>query len=286
MELEDRLLAALQRVALRAARAAGEVLRGGFGRCHRYELKSSRVDLVTDYDRRSEEEIVRVIQRAFPDHAILSEERAQAQEQEQEGTGPSSSAESEFKWIIDPLDGTTNYAHGYPLFAVSIALERAGELLLGVVYNPVLEELFLAVRGRGATLNGRPIRVSQTERLSQALLATGFPYELERVGLNLEFFRRFIYRAQAIRRDGAAAPDLCYVACGRFDGFWELDLKAWDIAAGVLIVKEAGGRVSDFSGDELDLYGNEILASNGLIHEEMVQVLQEGAQDQGQAGYS
>ena len=257
---EEGQLRALRETALAAAHAGGAVLREGFGKLHRYRLKTSRVDLVTDYDKRSEEAIIEAIRERFPEHGILSEERAP-----EEGNG--------YRWIIDPLDGTTNYAHNYPFFAVSIALEREGRLLLGVVYLPVFEELFFAERGRGATLNGEPIRVSRTPKLREALLATGFPYAIERIGLNLKLFERFIYRAQAVRRDGAAAPDLCYVACGRFDGFWELDLKVWDIAAGVLIVEEAGGRVSDFSGNELDLYGNEILASNGLIHEEMLEVL-------------
>jgi len=247
---------------LAAARAGGAVLREGFGKTHKFRLKSSRVDLVTEHDRRSEEVIIAVIKRRFPEHSILSEERAPVD------TG------STYKWIIDPLDGTTNYTHNYPIFAISIALERAGEIVLGLVYSPILDELFLAERGRGATLNGKPIHVSRTAELSQALLATGFPCELERISLNLKYFADFIHRAQAVRRDGSSALDLSYLACGRFDGLWEMDLRPWDVAAGALIVREAGGRASGFSGGELDIYGNEILASNGLIHQEMVQVLE------------
>jgi myo-inositol-1(or 4)-monophosphatase len=252
---------ALKETALSAARRAGEILKEGFGKAHKFSLKSSRVDLVTEYDRRSEEAIIEIISGRVPNHGLLAEE------------SPSSGIEAEYRWIIDPLDGTTNYTHNYPLFAVSIALERAGEIILGLVYSPILQELFLAERGGGATLNGEPIHVSRIPKLERALLATGFPYDLGRIDINLAYFTGFLHRAQAVRRDGSAALDLCYLACGRFDGFWEMDLRPWDVAAGALIVAEAGGRVSDFSGGELDIYGNEILASNGLIHAEMVRVL-------------
>lgn len=254
---------ALAEVALAATRRAGELLREGFGELHQFSLKSSRVDLLTEFDQRAEQEILKVIRRHFPDHGILAEE------------SPSYQGESEYRWIIDPLDGTTNYAHGFPIFAVSIAVERAGELWLGAVYSPILDELFFARAGEGATLNGEPIRVSRTDKLSNALLATGFPYELGRIDANLAHFANFAHRAQAVRRAGAAALDLCYVACGRFDGFWELDLKPWDVAAGALIVREAEGMVSDFRGGELDIHGDEILASNGLIHDELIEVLGE-----------
>ncbi|MGQ9478237.1 MAG: inositol monophosphatase family protein [Candidatus Bipolaricaulia bacterium] len=248
-------------VALEAARRAGQLLREGFGSNQRFALKSSRLDLVTEYDRAAEELIIEAIRSEFPQHGLLGEE------------GSSYQASSAYRWLIDPLDGTTNFAHGYPIFAVSIALARGEELLLGVVYNPILDELFFAERGRGASLNGRPIRVSETDDLSRALLATGFPYDPGRIGLNLRLFERFIYKAQAIRRDGSAALNLCYVACGRLDGFWEIDLKPWDLAAGALIVREAGGKVTTFSGGELDLDGDEVLASNGKIHQEMVTIL-------------
>lgn len=254
----------LVEVALAAAKQAGGLLREEFGTAHQFSLKSSRSDLVTEFDHRSEEMIIEVIREHFPDHEILAEE------------SPPCETQSEYRWIIDPLDGTTNYAHGFPLFAVSIAVEqRGGELLVGVVYSPVLDELFFAQAGKGATLNGKPIKVSRTDHLNSSMIATGFPYNLDRIEANLIHFGKFAHRAQAIRRAGAAALDLCYVACGRFDGFWELDLKPWDVAAGALIIREAEGRVSDFSGENCDVYGEEILASNGKIHREMIRVLGE-----------
>ncbi len=253
----------LGEVARAAAKRAGQLLGEGFGEAHQFRYKSSRVDLVTEFDRRSEEEIIGVIREHFPDHGILAEE------------SKSFETAAEYRWIIDPLDGTTNYAHGFPLFAVSIAVERRGELLLGIVYSPVLDELFFAQAGKGASLNGEPIKVSRTDHLHGSMLATGFPYNLDRIEANLIHFGNFAHRAQAVRRTGSAALDLCYVACGRFDGFWELDLKPWDVAAGALIIGEAGGEVSDFSGGELDIYGDEALASNGRIHQEMIQVLGE-----------
>jgi myo-inositol-1(or 4)-monophosphatase len=180
---------------------------------------------------------------------------------------------SEFKWIVDPLDGTTNYAHGYPCFCVSIALERAGQIIIGVIYDPLRDEMFAAERGEGATLNGRLIRVSEVESLSRAMVCTGFPYDVRDRGDFARHFASFIMNAQAIRRDGSAALDLAYVACGRFDGFFEEGLRPWDVAAGVLLIEEAGGRVSHFNGQPFDHYTPPILASNGLIHEEMMRVL-------------
>ncbi len=250
-------------VALAAAKRAGQLLREGFGQPHGFRLKSSRVDLVTEFDHRSEQTIIEIIAERFPDHGILAEESPQGKP----GVG--------YRWIIDPLDGTTNYAHGFPLFAVSIAVERRGELLVGVVYSPILEELFFAQAGEGATLNGEPIRVSRTDHLKGSMLATGFPYDLDRIEANLVHFANFAHQAQAVRRAGSAALDLCYVACGRFDGFWELDLHPWDVAAGALMIGEAGGRVSNFTGEACDIYGDQVLASNGRIHQEMIRVLGE-----------
>ncbi len=251
----------LKTVAIDAARRAGAILdeyaRNGF----RVEHKDA-LNLVTDADTHSEQAIVETIGRAFPDHEILAEERGQA------------GSRSPFKWIIDPLDGTTNFAHGFPAYAVSIGVEHEGRGILGVVFDPTRQELFVGEAGAGATLNGKPIHVSRTPKLDGALLVTGFAYDI-RVSKqnNLDHFANFAVRTQGVRRMGAAAIDLCYVACGRFDGFWELKLHPWDTAAGSVIVTEAGGRMSDFAGKPFSIYGQEMIASNGLIHAEMVEVL-------------
>jgi myo-inositol-1(or 4)-monophosphatase len=215
--------------------------------------------LVTDADRASEALIVAAICRQYPESSILIEES---------GAHHGTSAD---RWIVDPLDGTTNFAHGYPPFCVSIALERAGELIVGVVYVPRLDECFAAERGAGATLNGRPIRTSEVETVAESLVCTGFvPGRWER---NAAGFTRLMDAAQAVRRDGAAALDLAYVAAGRFEAFWEFDLKPWDIAAGALLVREAGGIVSAIDGTALDLRVGSTLATNGAIHAEMVGLL-------------
>lgn len=237
------------------------MLKKRLGDAGRVEFKGS-VDIVTEMDRASESLITESLAEAFPEDSILAEEGTETHE----GNGG--------RWIIDPLDGTTNYAHGFPFFCVSIAYELGGEVTLGVVYNPMLDELFIAERGQGATLNGNAVRVSTTGALDTSLLATGFPYDIRTSeNNNLDHFGEFAVRAQAIRRAGSAALDLCYVACGRFDGFWEMKLKAWDVAAASLIVTEAGGVVTDFSGGEFSIFGTECLASNGAVHEEMVSIL-------------
>ncbi len=253
----------LGEVARELALEAGAILREGYGRLHRPERKG-RIDLVTEYDRRSERHLLAALRRRFPDHAILAEESG--------AHGPE--AADTVRWIVDPLDGTTNFAHNYPFFAVSIAAEAEGRLAAGAIYDPVREELFAAVAGEGATLNGAPLRVSDIGHVEDALLVTGFPYDVrEHPDETLASFRAFLVRAQAIRRDGSATLNLCYVACGRFDGFWEARLSPWDMAAGTLIVREAGGRVTRFAGDEFRLDGRQILASNGKIHEEMMAIL-------------
>mgnify|MGYP000477654363 FL=1 len=248
--------------AVETAREAGALLRDHFGRTVDVGYKSSPIDLVTEADLLSESFITKRIAAHYPRHAILAEESGHQ------------AGDSEYRWLIDPLDGTTNYAHGYPFFCVTLALEYRGEIVLGVAYDPLREELFVAERGAGATLNGRPIHVSRTETLAKGLLATGFPYTIRsQPDESLAYFGRFVKTAQAIRRDGSAVLDLCYLACGRFDGFWELGLKPWDMAAGALMVEEAGGRVTRFDGSRFRLYEPEILASNGLIHDEMIAVL-------------
>jgi myo-inositol-1(or 4)-monophosphatase len=260
-QLPDRLTRErIRTVAVEAARQAGAILsdyaRNGF----RVEHKDT-LNLVTDADTHSEQAVVDAIGRSFPDHEILAEERGKAG-----GT-------SAFKWIIDPLDGTTNFAHGFPAYAVSIGVEHQGRCLLGVVFDPSRQELFVAEAGGGATLNGKPIQVSRTPKLDGSLLVTGFAYDIRTTHSNLDHFANFAVRAQGLRRMGAAAIDLCYVACGRFDGFWEMKLNPWDMAAGSLMVVEAGGRMSDFKGGPFSIYGVELVASNGLIHHEMVEVL-------------
>jgi myo-inositol-1(or 4)-monophosphatase len=213
-------------------------------------------------DHRAEAAVIEILGKEFPAHGILTEES-----KGREGSGA-------YRWILDPLDGTTNYAHGYPFFCVSLALEKDGQIIWGIIYDPLREELFAAEAGRGATVNGRALKVSATRHIHQSFLCTGFPYDMrESPEDNLRYFSRFAKIAQAIRRDGSAALDLCYVAMGRFDGFWEMKLNPWDVAAGGLIVTEAGGSVTGFSGDPFTIHGKEILATNGLIHEEMLTVL-------------
>lgn len=254
----------MKEIAIRAAREGGRILMQKFGGALQISHKGE-VDLVTEADRAAEETIVAAIRRTFPRHDILAEE------------GEYEAFESPYLWIIDPLDGTTNYTHGFPWFAVSIALAAAGEVILGVVYNPFHKELFVAEKGGGAFLNDIQLRVSETVSLDRALLATGFPYDRKQSPVNnYDHFVNFQQAAQACRRAGAASLDLAYTAAGRLDGFWEMKLKPWDLAAGTLIVEEAGGRVSDFDGRSLDIYGRECLASNGRIHQAMLEVLQHG----------
>jgi myo-inositol-1(or 4)-monophosphatase len=248
-------------VAREAAREAGRVLRENLSGSRTISYKGA-INLVTEMDVRSEQIVTERLLAAFPDHGILAEESA------------SREGRSRYRWIIDPLDGTTNYAHGYPCFAVSIGLEFAGDVIVGVVYDPMRDEMFSAEKGKGAHLNGSPIRVSAVDTLLQSLLATGFPYDRrESSRNNLVFFNRLIMASQEVRRDGSASLDLCYVAAGRLDGFWELKLKPWDVAAGMLILREAGGRATDFSGMQSTPYDSEIVASNGVIHAQMIEAL-------------
>jgi myo-inositol-1(or 4)-monophosphatase len=256
--------AKLFQIAWEAAHSGGAVIRENWQRPREIAYKGA-IDLVTSVDRDAERSIVNILRKNFPDHSILAEE-----ETDVAGTHES------YRWIIDPLDGTTNFAHGYPQLCVSVALEREHELLLGVVYDPLRRECFSAIRGRGAKLNGQAIRVSVTAELDQALLATGFPYDArDHAEFYLSYFKAFMIRSQGIRRAGSAALDLCYVACGRLDGFWELKLRPWDTAAGSLIVKESGGRMSDFSAGEFSIHGSETMASNGAIHAAMLNVMRE-----------
>ena len=246
------------------AKAAGGFLKENLeGDLNRVDYKGE-IDLVTEVDRLAEEMITSALSSKFPHIAILAEE------------GGESGLFSGMRWIIDPLDGTTSYSHKLPHFCVSIALELDGEVQLGVVFNPCLNECFSAVKGQGAFLNGKRITVSTTQTLNRSLLATGFPYDRATSDKNnVDHFNAFILKIQGIRRMGSAALDLCYTAAGRFDGFWELKLSPWDCAAGSLILREAGGAITDFSGGAFSIYDKEILASNGLIHSQMIELLKE-----------
>jgi len=246
-------------VAVETAIEAGGILLSEFDHPAKISYKGE-VDLVTQADKRSEDAIVGRLGGYFPKHAIVAEEGGG-----QEGDG-------RHRWIVDPLDGTTNFAHGYPCFAVSIGFEREGELVAGVVYQPITKELFTASRGEGAYLNERRIRVSQIDHLSTSLLATGFPSTKRARNPNIHYYWNFTLRSHGVRRDGSAALDLAAVACGRFDGFWEFGLHPWDTAAGVLLVREAGGAVTNFSGEPYHVGDYETLASNGRIHMELRQV--------------
>jgi myo-inositol-1(or 4)-monophosphatase len=252
---------AAREVAVHAALEAGQLLRERVDSIKEVRHKSV-ADIVTDVDVLSEQLIRRTILEAFPTHSILGEEGGN-----REGSDPT------YRWIVDPLDGTTNYAHGFPFFCVSIALEANGRTEVGVVYAPYLNELFVASRGGGATLNDQPIRVSRVDNLPGALLATGFPYSRERFHRALRTFEVLSLRAQAVRRAGSAALDLCYVACGRFDAYWEHVISAWDVAAGTLIVAEAGGRVTASDCSPFQLEAGDVLASNGLVHDSVVEAL-------------
>lgn len=251
------------RAASDVAVKAGHLLKRNAHKVHSIKHKGE-VDLVTEMDVRSEKMIVSQLKRQFPDFSFLTEE-AEAIDNH-----------SDFRWIIDPLDGTTNYAHGFPFWCVSIALEYRGEILVGVIYDPNLGELFTAARDVPAMLNGKRIKVTSRRSLSDALLATGFPYDIQVSDENnLNYFARFAVRARAVRRAGSAALDLCYVAAGRFDGFWELKLHPWDTAAGILIIKQAGGKISDFRGGKYSIYDKYLLTTNGRIHKEMMEVLKD-----------
>ena len=253
----------IENVALRAARAAGRIHLKRLSRIN-IVRKSNSIDLVTEADRESETAIIEVIHRAFPTHAILAEESG------------ASAHQSDHRWIIDPLDGTTNFAHGFPQFCVSIAYQHRGRTQFGVVFDALKKELFTARLGRGARLNGKPIHVSTTDSLSASLLATGFPYDRrERRRFYLCFWEAFMMRTQGVRRTGAAALDFAYVASGRTDGFWEFGLKAWDVAAGALIVEEAGGHVTNMDGSAFDVNGANVVATNRRIHSQMVTVIAE-----------
>lgn len=238
------------------AREAGSVLVSHFGNVA-VEYKGEG-DLVTEADRKSEKLIVSRIRQQWPSHDLIGEEGSRTE------TG------SDFRWYIDPLDGTTNFAHGYPVFCVSIALEHKGERIAGVVYDPCRDEMFAAEKGAGSRLNGQAIRVSQVQHLAESLVATGFPSHKRHKNPNIHFYHQITLRSHGVRRAGSAALDLCCVACGRYDAFWEFNLNSWDTAAGVLLVQEAGGKVTNFASGPFHLSSREVLASNSLTHDELL----------------
>ena len=253
-------LAEARQLAIQAVLAAGDVLRQGFGKVERLRFKGE-VDLVTEVDERAEATIADFIRGRFPDHRILAEE------------GSVGGSDPRFRWIVDPLDGTTNYAHGLPFFCTTLAFEQDGDLQLGLTYDPLRDELFLAQRGRGAELNGRKLAVSTTDVLLHGMVATGFPYDRTHLPRALEQFASLSRASRAVRRLGSAALDAAYVAAGRLESYWEAIVNPWDVAAGWLLVVEAGGRVTDLAGGPFRLEHGEILTSNGLLHDAMIAAL-------------
>jgi len=255
-------MASYLETAVEIAREAGALLAHYFERRIGYELKGEH-DLVTEADRTSEKLIVERLRTYFPSHSIVAEE------------GGGNEGTSEFRWYVDPLDGTTNFAHGFPVFNVTLGLEQAGELIAGVVFDPTRQEMFTAERGAGAYLNNRRIRVSTVKRLEDSLVATGFPSRRRHENINVHFYYQLAMLTHGVRRAGSAAIDLAYVACGRLDGFWEFGLNPWDMAAGALLIAEAGGVCSDMKGGVLDVRGAHLLADNGLLHAQMVELFGE-----------
>jgi len=250
--------------AIETARGAGNILMQHFGNIAQIERKSSNIDLLTIADTESEAFILEKINSVYPNHHIISEESTLRE------------SNSEYRWVIDPLDGTTNFVHNLPVFAVSIGLQYKKETILGVVYNPAVDKCFWAENNGGAYLNENPIHTTSTDTLSNSLLVTGFPYihdDLWEKGFDL--FKEFYSKTQGIRRFGAAALDFCFVAMGRFEGFWEFGLQPWDVCAGALILSEAGGKVSDWDGSLMPFSGDRVLASNGNVHTQMMTILKE-----------
>jgi len=274
----------IAQIGRQAALAAGAVMRQNYPKPHLITMKGA-IDPVTETDFQCQKIILAMLRQAFPDHGFLAEEKGEEGIVEHPPAAASDHAHPGLpweadplrptcRWIIDPLDGTVNFAHGFPMFCVSIALEVDGVLEYGVIYDPLRDELFEARRGAGASLNGRPIRVSRTDRLERALIATGFPYDIrERVPETLARLGRMLANTQGVRRAGSAALDLCYVACGRVDGFYEENLKPWDTAAGLVIVTEAGGKITTFDDRDYDIDSPNILASNGVLHDKIIDII-------------
>jgi myo-inositol-1(or 4)-monophosphatase len=254
--------------AVQAARAAGRIQKKHYGSVLRVRYKSKdKLNLVTEVDELCEKAVFSILRKSFPSHDMWGEESGR-----QSGGSP-------FAWVVDPLDGTTNYAHAYPFFCCSIALLRNGQPLAGVIYDPLRDECFTAEKGRGARLNGRLLKASSVSTLAESLLCTGFAYAVRETRYNLDNFKRFVLNSQGVRRDGSAALNLAYVAAGRFEGFWERGIQAWDMAAGVLLAREAGAKVTDITGKTYDLLAENVLAANQKIHPQMLRVLKGGSDE-------
>jgi myo-inositol-1(or 4)-monophosphatase len=253
---------ALRNVLTEATMEAGKIILSYFNGAFKIDHKDGINNLVTEVDKLSETRVIEVIKATYPSHTIISEEVGELLQA------------SDYQWIIDPIDGTVNFAHGIPICCVSIGLLHKGTIIMGSVYNPMMNELFFAEKGKGATLNGQPIRVSSKADFKTACLVTGFPYKWpDGAEHPIKVFERLVMEGVPVRRLGSAAIDLCWVACGRFDGFWEFNLNSWDVAAGYLIVEEAGGKITDFSGADYNVFHRQTLATNGLIHQQMLDVI-------------
>lgn len=260
----------LKNTLLRALHAGADELKKYFDGTFEVQSKDTINNLVTEVDKRSEEAIIDIIRAEFPEHFILSEEAGEL------------SSVSSYKWIIDPIDGTVNFANGIPICCVSIGLEHEGRIIMGAVFNPFMNELFFAERGKGAYLNNKRLSVSKNKQLERSCLVTGFPYRWVEVGADpIKVFERFIRMGLPVRRLGSAAIDLCWVAAGRFDGFWEYNLNPWDIAAGYLIIEEAGGKITNFKGDAYSVYDKQTLATNGSIHDQMLKEINASLDEKG-----
>ena len=256
------------KVALQAARAAGRIHRKHYGKVRHIRFKSkNKLNLVTEVDQQSEKASLSILRKAFPGHSFWGEESGRQENH------------SSYTWLVDPLDGTTNYAHAYPFFCCSISLVKDRNPIVGVIYDALRDECFTAEKDKGAFLNGRRLKVSRTRSLEESLLCTGFAYAVRETHYNLDNFRQFVLKAQGVRRDGSAAMNLAYVAAGRFDGFWERGIQAWDMAAGVLMVQEAGGRVTDITGKPFDLFAENALATNGRVHSRMFKILKKSVDE-------
>ncbi len=266
--VEEFLVNLFLKTAVQAAKAAGQIHKRFYGKTLDIQLKGKNsLNLVTQVDRLCEKKIISMLQKRFPTHDFLGEES---------GLQNNNSA---YTWVIDPLDGTTNYAHSYPFFCVSIALLQNGNPIAAVIYDALRDECFTAEKGKGAFLNGKPLKVSKAVQLEKSLLCTGFAYMVRETHYNLDNFARFVLASQGVRRDGSAALNLAYVAAGRLDGFWERGIQAWDMAAGVLLVREAGGKVTDITGIPFDLFAQNALAANGKMHSLLLKILSKGADE-------